>query len=193
MHTKGVECQNTMVQAASEFPALADLEWIPFIDGDGQLPQRFAGQIGIYAIYSNQSAPDYIGYSRDVALSLKQHLVRQPQACMQVKVYTVERPNRTLLEQIKAAWLAEHDTIPLGNSANQAEWEQPINVKSRMLPEELTCYDDPQLDERQHLSILKQAARRIEQDILTQLEARGLQESLRFNPKLKEEGLLDLK
>jgi hypothetical protein len=193
MHTKGVECQNTMMQAASEFPALADLEWVPFIDADGQLPQRFAGQIGVYAIYTAESELAYIGYSRDVALSLKQHLVRQPQVCMGVKVHTVERPNRTLLETIKAAWIAEHDAVPIGNSESQTQWEQPIDVKAQMLPEEQLRYGDPQLDERQHLSILKQAARRIEQDILTQLEARGLQESLRFNPKLKEEGLLDLK
>ncbi|MGL4620405.1 MAG: GIY-YIG nuclease family protein, partial [Chroococcidiopsis sp.] len=43
------------------------------------------------------------------------------------------------------------------------------------------------------IKILKTAARRVEAEILSQLQTRGLQMQLRFNPKLKEQGLLDLK
>ena len=43
------------------------------------------------------------------------------------------------------------------------------------------------------IKIIKNVARRVETEILKQLEARGLQMQVRFTPKLKEEGLLDLK
>jgi hypothetical protein len=181
------------MQAPSECPALTQLADFSYIDGDGQLPAQFEGQIGVYAIYNQEQVLAYIGYSRDVSLSLKQHIVRQPQQCYSIKVTTVERPNRTLLESIKAAWIEENQAIPIGNGDAADLWEQPVDVKSKMLPEELAQYNDPQLDDQQHLKILKQAARRIEQDILTLLTERGVKEALRFNPKLKDSGLLDLK
>jgi hypothetical protein len=181
------------MQAQSECPSLTELADLPYIDAEGQLPSQFEGQIGVYAIYSSDKILAYIGYSRDVSLSLKQHIVRQPQQCFWVKVTTVERPNRTLLETIKTAWIDENGTMPMGNGEAVALWEQPIDVKSQMLPEELAQYTDPQLDDQQHQRILKQAARRIEQHILALLAERGVQEALRFNPKLKDSGLLDLK
>jgi hypothetical protein len=181
------------MQAPSECPALTELADLPYIDEEGQLPAQFEGQIGVYAIYNQEHVLAYIGYSRDVSLSLKQHIVRQPQHCYSIKVTTVERPNRTLLETIKATWIEENQAIPIGNGDAADLWEQPIDVKSKMLPQELAQYNDPQLDDQQHLKILKQAARRIEQDILLLLAERGVKESLRFNPKLKESGLLDLK
>ena len=180
------------MQAASECPALTELTDLPYIDAEGQLPAQFEGKIGVYAIYDHEKNLAYIGYSRDVSLSLKQHIVRQPQQCFEIKVATVDRPNRTLLETIKAAWIDENGAVPTGNGDAEL-WEQPIDVKSKMLPEELTQYIDPQLDDQQHQRILKQAARRIEQDILTILTQRGVKEALRFNPKLKDSGLLDLK
>jgi hypothetical protein len=181
------------MQAPSEYPSLSELTAFPYIDSEGQLPSQFEGQIGVYAIYNREQVLAYIGYSRDVSLSLKQHIVRQPQECYSIKVTTVERPNRTLLETIKAAWIEENQAVPVGNDSATERWEQPIDVKGKMLPEELAQYNDPQLDDQQHLKILKQAARRIEQDILTLLTARGVTEALRFNPKLKDSGLLDLK
>ena len=174
-------------------PSLTKLEDYPYIDAAGQLPHQFEGQIGVYAIFSEAKAVDYIGFSRDVSLSLGQHLVRQPQSCYWVKVHTVEKPDRALLESIKAFWIEQNGALPPGNGAAQASWEQPINVKSRMLSEELAQYEDPQLDEQKHQSVLKNAARRIEKEILAVLTARGVTEQLRFNPKLKENGLLDLK
>lgn len=174
-------------------PSLADFDDYPYIDPEGQLPHQFEGQIGVYAVYSEDKAVAYIGYSRDVSLSLRQHLVRQPQHCFWVKVCTVEKPDRALLENIKAFWISENGSVPLGNGELKSGWEQPIDVKSLMLPEESAQYIDPQLDEQKHQSILKNAARRIEKEILEALSQRGVQEQLRFNPKLKENGLLDLK
>jgi hypothetical protein len=185
--------QPEAMQAPSECPSLTELTDLLYIDAEGQLPAQFEGNIGVYAIYDHEKNLAYIGYSRDVSLSLKQHIVRQPQQCFWVRVATVDRPNRTLLETIKAAWIDENGAVPTGNGDAAELWEQPIDVKSKMLPEELTQYTDPQLDDQQHQRILKQAARRIEQNILTILTERGVKEALRFNPKLKDSGLLDLK
>jgi hypothetical protein len=172
---------------------LADLDYCPYLDREGFLPARLEGKIGVYAIFSEDQTLQYVGYSRNILLSLKQHLVRQPRHCYWLKVQTIERPNRTILEDIRTAWITENGAEPLGNGPNLAQWEQAIDVKAAMNPEETAQYYDPQLEERIQLKALKQAARRLEAEILGILADRGLQEPLRFNPKLKETGLLDLK
>ncbi|NJL65278.1 MAG: GIY-YIG nuclease family protein [Methylacidiphilales bacterium] len=176
---------------------LASIEYIPFIDESGQLPEAFQGKIGVYAIFDGEKKLQFVGYSRDVYLSLKQHLVRQPEYCYFVKVQTIERPSRTILENIEKAWiqewLTENGTIPGGNGENKDKWTQAIDVKVLMTAEEETNYRHPARDEVAQIKIMKNVARRVEADILKGLEARGLQTEIRFNPKLKEEGLLDLK
>jgi hypothetical protein len=49
------------------------------------------------------------------------------------------------------------------------------------------------LDGVAQIKLLKQVARRVEETILVKLQERGVQTEIRFNPKLKEQGLLDLK
>ncbi|MBU7581767.1 MAG: GIY-YIG nuclease family protein [Nostoc sp. TH1S01] len=174
-------------------PSLANLEYFPYIDTEGQIPAIFQGKIGVYAIFDNDKLLQFVGYSRDVYLSLKQHLVRQPEQCYWVKVQTIERPNRTVLENIENAWIAENGSIPLGNGENKEKWTDPINVKNFMTPEEQASYQNPANDELAQIKVIKNVARRVEAEIVKNLESRGLQMQLRFNPKLKEEGLLDLK
>ncbi|MBD2205048.1 GIY-YIG nuclease family protein [Calothrix sp. FACHB-1219] len=174
-------------------PLLETLEYVTYIDEDGQLPEQFQGKIGVYAIFDQEKLLQFVGYSRDVYLSLKQHLVRQPQTCYWVKVQTIDRPNRTLLESIEQAWITENGSLPLGNGEHKSQWVQPIDVKAKMTPEEQEKYQNPLNDEVTQIKILKNVARRVEAEILAVLEARGCQTQIRFNPKLKEEGLLDLK
>jgi hypothetical protein len=50
-----------------------------------------------------------------------------------------------------------------------------------------------QSEESKQIKIRKQVARRVEAQILEQLNDRGVAMEIRFNPKLKEKGLLDLK
>ncbi|MBN3942723.1 MAG: GIY-YIG nuclease family protein [Nostoc sp.] len=174
--------------------SLATLEYIPYIDDRGQLPEQFQGKIGVYAIFDQEKVLQFVGYSRDVYLSLKQHLVRQPQQCYWVKVQTIERPSRTILENTENAWIAENGSVPWGNGDNKEKWTHPIDVKVVMTDEEQANYQNPANDELAQIKVLKNVARRVEAEISTQLlEVRGLQMQIRFNPKLKEEGLLDLK
>lgn len=73
------------------------------------------------------------------------------------------------------------------------KWTQPIDVKSLMTSEEQASYEKAAGQEMEQSKVLKNAARRVESGILASLKTRGLQTEVRFNPKLKESGLLDLK
>jgi hypothetical protein len=177
----------------TQIPSLNSLEYIIYINEQGELPEQFTEKIGVYAIFDQNYTLQFVGYSRDVYLSLKQHLTRQPQLCYWVKVQTIDRPNRTLLEGIENAWIAENGSLPLGNGENKHLWINPIDVKLLMTSEEQTTYENPSNDELTQIKILKNIARRMEAEILSILETRGLKTPIRFNPKLKEQGLLDLK
>lgn len=181
------------MQAQTNIPVLKNLEEIPFIDDNGQLPEEYQGKIGVYAIFDAEKILQFVGYSRNIFLSLKQYLVRQPQKCYWVKVNTIERPSRSILENIEKAWIEENGSIPPGNGEDKPKWTQPIDAKLQITPEEQANYENPVNDEMAKIKIIKNVARRVEAEILQVLETRGLQMQVRFNPKLKEEGLLDLK
>lgn len=172
-------------------PNLADLEAVPYLNETGQIPEQFQGKVGIYAIFDQAQTLQYVGYSRDIALSLRQHLMRQPMACHWIKVQTVDRPSRTLLEGIQDAWIKENGEIPVGNAAESDRWNQPIDAKPAMTAAEKQQF--AQTDELGQIKLLKKVSRRVEAEILETLKQRGVQMDLRFNPKLKEQGLLDLK
>ncbi|BAZ68400.1 MAG: GIY-YIG nuclease family protein [Pelatocladus maniniholoensis HA4357-MV3] len=176
----------------TNIPSLANLEYIPYIDETGQLPEYLQGKIGVYAIFDQQQVLQFVGYSRDVYLSLRQHIVRQPQQCYWVKVQTIERPSRAVLENIEKAWIEENGSVPAGNGDDKDKWTQPIDAKALITAEEQANYENS-IDEITQIKIIKNVARRVEAEILKVLEERGLQTQIRFNPKLKEEGLLDLK
>lgn len=173
------------------FSSLSELEAVSYLDEAGQIPDRYTGKVGVYAIFDQANQLQYVGYSRDVGTSLKQHLVRQPQQCYWVKVQTIDRPSRTVLEEIRNAWIRENGRLPSGNDQEQALWEQAIDAKAQMTVEEQAAYDGA--DELGKIKTLKQVARRVEQERLTLLETRGVKLAIRFDPKAKEEGRLDVK
>ncbi|HEY9749186.1 MAG TPA: GIY-YIG nuclease family protein [Allocoleopsis sp.] len=175
----------------TNLPALSDLEFIAYIDDAGQVNEQFQGKVGVYAIFDQAQTLQFIGYSRDIYLSLQQHLVRRPQACYWFKAQTSDRPNRTALEAIRDAWIAENGATPIGNREEHSLWSQPIDAKQTMTAAEQAEYQAA--DELAQVKLLKRVARRVEEQVLAQLQARGVQTAIRFNPKLKEAGLLDLK
>lgn len=174
-----------------ETPSLGSLEYRPYLTTEGCINEDIAGKIGVYAIFDQEQALVYVGYSRDVYLSFKQHLIRQPQHCHWLKVQTISRPSRTILAEIASAWIAENGKIPVGNDTEQHLWTDPIDANPAMTEEEKAQYQ--QSEESRQIKIRKQVARRVEAQILEQLGDRGVKMDIRFNPKLKEKGLLDLK
>ncbi|NJK73445.1 MAG: GIY-YIG nuclease family protein [Oscillatoriales cyanobacterium RU_3_3] len=177
----------------ADIQSLASLEFIPYIDCEGKLPESVPGKIGVYGIFDSDKLLQFVGYSRDIYLSLKQHLVRQTQSCYWLKVQTIDRPNRTLLESIRESWIAENGSLPPGNADGGKEWNDPIDTKTVMTAEEVASYAGIVADEIAKDKLLKNVARRVENEIFAQLKARGVTEEIRFNPKLKTSGLLDLK
>jgi hypothetical protein len=171
--------------------SLDAIEFVPYLDDRGQLLEQWQGKIGVYAIFDVAQRLQLVDYSRDIFLSLKQHLVRQPAACHWVKVHVIDRPNRTELTEIQAAWIAGNGEIPVGNGVDTGLWHEAIDCRPLMTAEEQQQFAD--LDELGQGKLLKQVARRIEAKILEQLKIRGVQAEIRFNPKLKDQGLLDLK
>lgn len=181
-----------MVSSDVQIPALDDLAFIPYLDEQGQLPSQCAGKVGLYAIFDEGKSLQFVGYSRDILLSLKQHLVRRPNECIWVKINTIERPSRTVLEQIKHHWLEAQGSIPIGNGEQEAQWTQPIDAKTLMNEAEQGAIANV-VTESERSKLLKKIARRVESDILATLDARGVRIPIRFDPKMKEQGLLNLK
>ena len=179
--------------ATTTLPTLADQTEFPYLNDQGLLPQQFEGAIGAYAIFDEGQKLVHTGYSRNVLLSLKQHLIRNPKACHGVKVATIERPSKRLLEDIIQAWNQESGGSPYDSDNLESIWAESTQLLPHMTPEDRAKYDDPQLDHRSKVKLLKQTSRRLEAEILKVLEEKGCQEELRFNPKLKETGILELK
>ena len=179
------------MSSSSDLPSLESLAFLAYIDEGGELPNQLQNQIGIYAIFDESQILQFVGYSRDIYLSLKQHLVRQPENCYWVKATTIDRPNRTFLEGVQSAWIDENGNIPAGNGDAKSSWLDPIATNYAMTAAESDSFSD--LDGVAQIKLLKQVARRVEETILTKLQQRGVTAEIRFNPKLKEQGLLDLK
>ena len=175
----------------TEKPSLSSLEYLAYLDNDGKIREDIVGKIGVYAIFDHEKTLQYVGYSRDIYLSLKQHLVRQPQNCYWIKLKTIARPSRKILEDIANNWIVENGRTPVGNDEAQATWTQAIDAKVTMTEEEKVQYQ--QNDELGQIKMLKKIARRVEADIKQKLSDRDVKMDIRFNPKLKEKGLLDLK
>ena len=174
-----------------QIPNLENLNYLPYLDDNGCISEDWQGKIGVYAIFDDDKALQFVGYSRNTYLSLKQHLVSQPQNCYWFKVQTISRPSRTLLEDIKQAWIRENGVVPNGNGADELEWGHSIDVKPLMSEAEQLAYAET--DELTKPKFLKNVARRIEAEIKEVLAGRNVQMEIRFNPKLKEQGILSLK
>lgn len=175
----------------TDIPSLGSLDFLAYINDAGELPEILQNKIGIYAIFDKSQVLQFVGYSRDIYLSLKQHLVRQPDCCYWVKATTIDRPNRTFLDSVQSSWIAENGSTPTGNGADSALWLDPISTHHAMTAAENDSFAD--LDGLAQIKMRKQVSRRVEETILAKLQQRGVQTEIRFNPKLKEQGLLDLK
>ncbi|KKJ01164.1 GIY-YIG nuclease family protein [Prochlorothrix hollandica] len=174
------------------YPSLQSLDFIPYVDSEGVIPEDlFQGKVGVYGIFDADQSLCYVGLSRDIYASLRQHLVRRPHQCHWLKFQTLDRPNRTVLEGTRQQWIDENGAVPLGNGAEEAHWTQAIDAKAQMTPEEQAAV--AAADDLGRSNLLRDVSRRVEAEIFAILAARGVTLKFRFDPKLKEQGLLNLK
>lgn len=169
----------------TELPDLGGLPWFPYIDGEGQIAADLVGKTGVYAIFDREQNLAYVGISRDIATSLKQHIVRVPDRCYWYKTWQIENPDRNLLTAIQQAWQGSL-------TIDRQLWEKPIDCRGLMTNQEKEKLAQA-AEEKQVNRTLKDIARRVEAEIIQKLTDRGVSFEIRFNPKRKEEGLLDLK
>ncbi|CAM9186300.1 unnamed protein product [Hapterophycus canaliculatus] len=147
----------------------------------------------VYAVYDESKTMRYIGVSRGIQQSLRLCLARRPEETYYFKVQHIARPSRSLLEIVKDSWIEENGSTPAGNvdAASQAVWENSMDVIPLMTEEDkalLATFKEKGKDEMG----IKKIARRFEDEIFEALEKRGVTEPLRFDPKLKGKGLLDV-
>ena len=174
-------------------PSLEMLPLEPFIE-DGKIRDPGVGpktKASVFAVYDKDTTLQYVGKSRDAQQSLRTILVRQPDLCYSFKVFHVEKPSRSFLEQVAEKWILAG--APKGNDGGdiQKTWEAPFDVKPLMTSEDIKDYEVKKLRGKEGLA-LKAVCRRFEADKKSILLDRGLTESIKFDAKLKGQGLLDL-
>jgi predicted GIY-YIG superfamily endonuclease len=78
---------------------------------------------GVYVVLDGDRQTQYIGYSRNVTLSLKSHLTQHgADTCAFVKVQPFKFPKREEMEQLRDAWIAELPQTPPGNADTSGTW-----------------------------------------------------------------------
>jgi hypothetical protein len=180
---------------------LAAREVAPIIAPDGTLAVADEGarRVGVFAVFGDDRALNYVGISRDVATSMRMCLARRPLDCMYYVVEYVARPSRTLLDSIRNQWLAEWEaatgaSVPgCDGGVQQHLWENAIDVRGphvQLTEAERTAIADA--EPKDLPKILKQTCRRFQNEIEQIVRDRGLTEPLKFASKLKNHGLLDI-
>mmetsp|Transcript_11571 Transcript_11571/g.24379 ORF Transcript_11571/g.24379 Transcript_11571/m.24379 type:complete len:403 (-) Transcript_11571:64-1272(-) len=178
-----------------EIPTLASLEKRAFIGADEllQVPETEPGvRASVYAIFSPDGELQHIGISRSSKTSLRAHFARRPQLCGEFAIFDVRKPDRSLLEAARSAWLQENGASPAGNDggAEQALWEAPIDVRAGLAQEEREALMSLMPEEA--TAKLRDFVLRAEAAQVEAFEALGCHEQLLFDAKLKAKGFLDL-
>jgi len=103
---------------------------------------------GVYAVLNEKHNTQYIGYSRNVLLSLNSHIAQLGKStCALVRVQSFKYPKRTEMENLRDAWLAELDSIPPGNDTQTGLWTSTVGEAARvaMSATERNAYEEKKL------------------------------------------------
>lgn len=110
---------------------------------------------GVYAVLDSSQQTQYIGYSRNVSLSLRSHLTAHgADVCALVRVQPFKFPKREEMEQLRDNWIAELATIPPGNTGAGGVWATTVGeiAKAAMSPEEQAAYEEKKLKLRRAMA-----------------------------------------
>jgi hypothetical protein len=82
---------------------------------------------GVYAVLNSSQQTQYIGYSRNVSLSLRSHLTaHEAEVCAFVRVQPFKFPKREEMEQLRDRWIAELPSPPPGNIDGSTDWASTV-------------------------------------------------------------------
>ncbi|MFH7024587.1 MAG: GIY-YIG nuclease family protein [Heteroscytonema crispum UTEX LB 1556] len=110
---------------------------------------------GVYAVLDAERHTQYIGYSRNVLLSLNGHIAQNGQEkCAFVRVQVFKFPKRQEMEDLRDAWINEFDTVPLGNSSESDLWAATVGeVAFRAMSQaERNAYEEKKLKLRKAMA-----------------------------------------
>ena len=110
---------------------------------------------GVYAVLDIERHTQYVGYSRNVLLSLKGHVTQNGQeTCAFVRVQTFKFPKREEMEKLRDAWLCELDSVPPGNGEMSEMWVSTVGEAARaaMSAAERNAYEEKKLKLRKAIA-----------------------------------------
>jgi len=81
---------------------------------------------GVYAIDDASGVTQFVGTSRNVALSLRAHLATMPEKVSTVRVQSFASADRQAMEAAKRGWIKELGATPDGNGANSQPWADAV-------------------------------------------------------------------
>lgn len=87
---------------------------------------------GVYAVLDADRQTQYVGYSRNVLLSLNGHVAQNgSSACAFVRVQTFKYPKREEMEKLRDAWICALDSVPPGNALGSGTWASTVGEAAR--------------------------------------------------------------
>jgi hypothetical protein len=110
---------------------------------------------GVYAVLNSNQQPQYIGYSRNVTLSLRSHLTAHgAEICAWVRVKSFKFPKREEMEQLRDRWIADLPSPPPGNIDGSGDWAGTVRdaAVQVMSEAERTIYEEKKLKLRRAMA-----------------------------------------
>ncbi|MEA5514538.1 GIY-YIG nuclease family protein [Nodularia sp. UHCC 0506] len=134
---------------------------------------------GVYAVLDAENQTQYIGYSRNVLLSLNSHVSQYgEQKCAFVRVQTFKFPKRQDMEDLQDVWIRELETTPPGNAAEGGMWASTVGEAAKVVMSEVErqAYEEKKLKLRKAMadSSLSQGIEKVDASVAkrqVQLEA----------------------
>lgn len=110
---------------------------------------------GVYAVIDTSHKTQYIGYSRNILLSLNGHIAQNGREnCAFLRVQTFKFPKREEMENLRDTWIAELGSIPPGNGAESDLWASTVGQAARaaMSADEQKAYEEKKLKLRKAMA-----------------------------------------
>ena len=119
----------------SAVPPLGDAPMIA-LAGDGVRSEAIPATPGVYAIYDETEAIQYIGLSRKVSASVKLHVFELPKQCAFARCASLPDAAKPDLQAAWKAWMMEQlaateGALPPGNTSGNALWTERKNRKAK--------------------------------------------------------------
>jgi len=110
---------------------------------------------GVYAVIDASGNTQYVGYSRNILLSINGHIAQNgAENCVFLRVQTFKFPKREEMESLRDAWIAELGSIPPGNCAQSEMWASTVGqaARSAMSATEQQAYEEKKLKLRKAMA-----------------------------------------